>query len=170
MSYAGEVLARYAPGADAVPGTDVMAVLCPYGEGRIVAVGADIGTSYHEAVQGALCDFARSVLSRLYRPLVEVRHVVGTLEINDLRKDGKLLVQLVNANGCHRAMTVLTEDSLPPVLDVELAVRQERKPAAFRLQPAGLDLDFNWADGVAVVRVPKVDVHAVVEVGPGGSR
>ena len=164
VSYAGEVLARYAPGADAAPGTDVMAVLCPHGKGRIVAVGADIGTSYHEAVQGALCDFARSVLSRLYRPLVEVRHVVGTLEINDLRKDGKLLVQLVNANGRHRAMTVLTEDSLPPVLDVELAVRQERKPTAIRLQPAGLDLDFNWADGVAVVRVPKVDVHAVVEI------
>ena len=79
-------------------------------------------------------------------------------------KDGKLLVQLVNANGRHRAMTVLTEDSLPPVLDVELAVRQERKPAAFRLQPAGLDLDFNWVDGVAVVRVPQIDVHAVVEV------
>ena len=170
VSFDGEVLARYAPGADAVLGQDVMAVSCPYGKGRLVAVGADLGTSYHEAVQGALRDFAQGILSRLYRPLVEVRHAVGTLEINDLRKDGKLLVQLVNANGRHRAMTVLTEDFLPPVRDVELAVRQECKPAAVRLQPAGQDLDFNWANGIVAVRVPQVDVHAVVEVVPDGGR
>ena len=164
VSYDGDVLARYTAGADAVPGRDVMAVGCRYGKGRLVAVGADLGKSYHEAVQCGLCDFVRGILVRLYRPLVDVRRAVGILEINDLRKDGKLLVQLVNANGRHRAMTVLTENFLPPVLDIELAVRLDHCPAVVRLQPEGRDLDFNWADGVAVVRVPRVDVHAVVEI------
>ena len=106
----------------------------------------------------------RDVLDRLYQPRVRLEKATGLLEIVDLRKDGKLMIQLVNANGNHRAAVIATEDQIPPCLDAEIAIRLPQKPASLRLEPLGKELSFTYEDGEARVRIPRIDLHEVIVV------
>ena len=74
------------------------------------------------------------------------------------------MIQLVNANGTHRAACIATEDRIPPCLDAEIAIRLSRKPASLRLEPAGEDLPFVYEEGEARVRIPRIDLHEVIVV------
>ena len=143
---------------------DAMDRIVSFGKGRLAVFGEDIGKAYFAAMRSEHRDRARRILRALYRPLAEVESAHGSLEVVDLVKDGRLMVQLVNGNGNHHAANVITEDFVPPVTDVRLRIRTAAKPRALRLQPDGRDLPFEWRDGIATVEIPKVEMHAVVEV------
>ena len=86
------------------------------------------------------------------------------VEIVDLEKNGKLYIQLVNANGSHKSTNIATEANIPPCRDVKLALRLEKKPQALILQPEGKPLAFAYGDGTARVTVDKVPFHEIIEV------
>ena len=77
-------------------------------------------------------------------------------------KDGRMMVQLVNVNGNHYDEKSLTEDFIPPVLDVVLKVRLDKRPKAVYQQPDGKKLKFRWNDGCCEFTVPRVDIHSTV--------
>ena len=56
----------------------------------------------------------------------------------------------------------LTEDFIPPVLDVVLKVRLDKRPKAVYQQPDGKKLKFRWNDGCCEFTVPRVDIHSTV--------
>ena len=144
-------------------GKPAVAVL-PYGRGKIAVLAFDAGTAYHLSAQYLHRTMIRDILDRLYRPLVRLEKVTGLLEIVALRKDGDLRVQLVNANGNHRAANIATEDQIPPCLDAGIAIRLPEKPASLRLEPAGTDLPFTYVEGEVRVLVPRIDLHEVIVV------
>ncbi|MBR0144675.1 MAG: alpha-L-fucosidase [Clostridia bacterium] len=140
------------------------AAVLPYGRGKIAVLSFDPGTAYHASSQYLHRTMIRDVLDRLYQPRVRLEKATGLLEIVDLRKDGKLMIQLVNANGNHRAAVIATEDQIPPCLDAEIAIRLPQKPASLRLEPLGKELSFTYEDGEARVRIPRIDLHEVIVV------
>ena len=87
------------------------------------------------------------------------------LEVVARRKDGRLLINLVNrGSGEMTYPRRVIVDELPPVRDVTLRVRCEARPARVTLQPGGTALEWTREEdeGIATVRVPSVDIHRVV--------
>lgn len=134
------------------------------GSGRVSVIPHDIGLEYIEAARVETRHFANEIVLALYDPEISLLSATGLVEICDLEKDGKRLVQLVNANGLHHSSSSLTEETIPPVLDVELSISCSHRPKAIRLQPEGRRLDMKWKDGHATVTVPRIDFHSVLEI------
>jgi len=139
-------------------------VIVPFGKGRIGVLAADIGTQYGDCTQFLHRYAVRAMCGKLYTPTVNVESARGMLEITELRKNGRLYIQLINANGNHASMASATEDFLPPVVDITLSVAADKAPQAFVLQPSGKNLPFEYRDRRAYVSVDRVDIHEIVEV------
>ena len=140
------------------------AVILPYGRGKIAMIAADIGTQYGACAQYIHRDLIRALAGRLYSPSVKIVGAFGMLEVGILVKDGKRFVQLVNANGSHASQETATEDFIPPVLDITLSVKAEKKPSSLILRPEGRPLEFDWKDGAATVRIPRMDLYEIIEI------
>jgi len=140
------------------------AAVMPYGEGKVAAIGGNIGTQYNQEIQSLLRVLIRKLADKLYTPQARIESVCGMLEIVCLEKDGKLMLQLVNANGNHANPNCATEDIIPPLLDIEISIACEKEPVQMTLQPAGKALAFEYRNGRAYVKVDRVDMHSVIEV------
>lgn len=140
------------------------ATLFPFEQGTISVIAIDLGTQYHTGAQYLHKELIRQSILRQFDPLVKIESAVGTLEIVCLRKNGRLMVQLVNANGDHNNTACLTEDQIPPVVDVVLSLKCDTEPKEIRLQPEGKPLPFDIRDGRALVTVSRVDIHSILEV------
>jgi len=135
-----------------------------FGKGKLTAISTDIAKNYAEQAQSRLTSLCNEILLKMYEPRIMIESCKGHLEIVDLWRDGKMLVQMVNAGGLHHASNSLLEDSIAPVADICLKLRLDKKPSTLRLQPEGTNLKFTWKDGYAYVEIPRVDIHNVVEV------
>ncbi len=140
------------------------AVVFPFGEGKVCAIGMDLGTQYHTGMQHLHRQLIDHVVHAMYTPLVSVKEACGILEIVCLEKEGKRLIQLINANGNHTNDRMVTEAYIPPVLDITLEVRTEHEPKALILQPEGRALPFVYENGCARVIIPRVDIHEILEI------
>ena len=150
--------------ADVVSERKPLCVTVPYGSGSVTAIGFDIGSQYLSATQYTHRSLIKSVASSLYTPIIKVESALGLLETVCLSKDGRLMLQLINANGNHASATTVTEDFIPPVVDIVLSIKLESKPQALILQPEGRSLDFEYENGRARLRLDRLDIHSVIEV------
>ena len=136
----------------------------PYGNGRIVAIGFDIGSQYLNGAQYMHRTLIKNVTDPLYTPLVKVEDVCGRLEIVPLAKDGKLMVQLLNVGGSHADSQSATDDYIPPVLDARLSIELPDKPLKLMLQPEGRSLPFIYKNGRSYITVDRINIHSIVEI------
>jgi len=135
-----------------------------YGKGKVAAVNSDVAKSYFELAQSKVADMFDNVLLQMYEPRIRIESSKGKLDIVDLWKDGKMLIQLVNANGLHHASNNLTEKTIAPVTDIILKIRLDKKPSGIRLQPDDKSLKYEWKEGYALVSIPEVELHSVVQI------
>lgn len=142
---------------------EAFAAVRTYGKGRIAAVSGDLGAAYLGKAQYLHRELMDAILRKLYVPRVTVK-AQGLVEVNELERNGRLFVQLVNANGSHASPNSFTEDFIPPALDVEVRIRLDEKPRAIIRQPEGEPLDCRYADGVATVVLPRLACHSALEV------
>ena len=138
------------------------AAIIPFGKGKVAPIGADIGDQYRLGEQFTARDLIDSIMRRLYSPIARIEKQVGKTEIVCLRKDGKLMLQLINANGNHSSGSSLTEDSIPPVVD--LTVSLDSIPNELVLWPEGKSIAFREENGRAVFDLPRLDLHEIVEI------
>lgn len=132
------------------------------GKGTIAVYPWERSSSYMDARK---CEDRKNLsdyLLTLYDPEVRLVSATGLVELVDFEKDGRMMVQLVNVNGNHYDEKSLTEDFIPPVLDVVLKVRLDKRPKAVYQQPDGKKLKFRWSDGRCEVTVPRVDIHSTI--------
>ncbi|MBE6930469.1 MAG: hypothetical protein E7463_09325 [Ruminococcaceae bacterium] len=141
-----------------------LATIFSCGEGRIGAVAADLGTQYFESAQYQQRDLIKRLCAGLYTPKARVEASCGITELVCLEKNGRLMVQLVNAGGNHANPSVMTEDFIPAVTDLTVSIALEKAPAAIVLQPEGRKLDVDYRDGRAYVSVEKLCIHGILEV------
>ena len=134
------------------------------GRGKIAVIASDMGSQYDQGAQYLHRTLLNKAADALYTPLVRVEHTCGLLEIVPLEKDGRLMVQLVNGNGSHAAPNNITDDQLPPVLDITLSIATDTKPKRLVLQPEGRELEFSYCDGRAYVEIDRMNIHNIVEV------
>jgi len=123
-----------------------------------------LGTQYFESAQYQERDMIKRICAALYTPLARIESSCGLVDIVCLEKDGRLMVQLVNANGNHSNVSVITEDFIPVVTDLTVSIAMERAPEAIILQPEGRKLDVNFKKGRAEVSIERLDIHSVLEI------
>ncbi len=141
-----------------------LSVTVSYGEGKITAVGFDIGSQYLNGTQFMHRELMKQIASSLYKPMVQIKSALGRLEIVVLNKDGKTMIQLVNAGGTHSDSACATDDYIPPVLDIELSITLPNPLKKLVLQPEGRELSFVYDNARATVQISRVDIHSIIEI------
>ena len=140
------------------------ATITPLGRGRVAAVWFDFGDRYLKARTPTARDFLNALVRELFpEPLVSVNgsHLV---DVSVMRKDGRLLVNLVNTAGPHADAKVHVFDDLPAVGPLEVAVRLPRKPRTVTLEPGGRLQRFGYREGRLLLTVPPVAIHEVLAI------
>lgn len=130
-------------------------VLMPTPEGLHADVVNATGAPFAELLQIAL--------RRLFpEPLVQFA-TPQPLDVTVARApDGRLTVHLVNVSGPHAQAGII--DKIDPVVNIETTLRLSERPKSLRLEPSGVDLAFDWADGAAKFTVPSVPLHEIIVV------
>ncbi|HOY58460.1 MAG TPA: hypothetical protein PK640_10050 [Verrucomicrobiota bacterium] len=132
------------------------------GKGRIAATWFCLGQTYADARNEVVRRFMRDLARQLFpEPMVEV---TGSPDVDVCvaRKDGRLLVNLVNTSGPHQSEPIF--DSIAPVGPLEVVIREPAQPARVSLEPGNRPLPFEHRDGQIRLTVPKVDIHDVILV------
>ncbi|MDR3718800.1 MAG: hypothetical protein P4K98_08355 [Bryobacteraceae bacterium] len=165
------VLASRFPIYDTRGGGKPAAVARRSGKGEIVLVPGPLGSVYAQTHTPAVRDFVKRLIAPRFRPLVQVA-APPTVEVVLRRKDGKLLIHLLNSAGMQVAGDYATTDFIPEVGPI--ALRLSWAPSKVQLAPDGQILMpvHNQLRGKNFweIRVPKLHIHSVVMVEPGARR
>jgi len=136
------------------------------GKGQIAGIYANLGRSYFNETTTVMRDFVGDVIRRLL-PQRQVE-VFGSrsvqVMVNRVNLEGKdrLTVHLINMAGSHRDTNVCTFDEIQPIGPLTVHVRLAQKPQHIMLQPAGQILKFTYANGIAHVVLPRLDIYDIL--------
>lgn len=142
--------------------TGTLTKIIPFGKGCVVPIAADLGKQYSGAIDSNLCRLVKTICGKLYQPIAAIESVTGLAELVCLQKDDRLMLQIVNANGSHANPHSVVEDTIPPLVDLKISLRE--KPQRITLQPENRDVPFWKENGRYVFAVPRVDLHSVAVV------
>jgi hypothetical protein len=151
---------RY-PTYDSTRDAQCAATLSTLGSGRIIAAYGPLGRVFAAAHAPGTRQFLERLVRRVYQPMVECEGP-PTVEVALRRKEGKLLVHLLNFCGMQVAGDYAVMDFVPSVGPLKLRIRTPRRPAAVTLLPEGRAVNGEWRDGVWTGTVDKLDIHSVV--------
>lgn len=142
--------------------TQPAAVIAGLGKGRIAATCVDVGQGYAATRSAVMRGLINDLACRLFpKPMVEV---TGSHDIDVCltRKQGKLLVNLVNTSGPHQSEPI--QETVQPVGPLSVTIRRADKPAGITLEPGGQKMHFEYRDGEIKLTVPQVEIHSVIVV------
>jgi hypothetical protein len=87
-----------------------------------------------------------------------------TVEVVLRRKDGLLLVHLLNATAMQVAGDYSAIDFVPPVGPLRVNVRLPRPPRRVRLEPDSQPIEGSWGDGVWSAVIPRLELYSILVV------
>jgi hypothetical protein len=157
-----KVLASRFPTLDSRKEGKPAAVAQAVGKGEIVLAPGPIGVVYAATHASVIREFAAQLVAPRFRPLVRVS-APSTVEVVLRRKDGQLLVHLLNSTNMQVAGDFATTDFVPAVGPVRLGLGQQ-KPKSVTLSPEGGALAARLLDGEWMVEVPSLLQHSVAVV------
>jgi hypothetical protein len=132
------------------------------GKGKIAAVWFSLGQSYPDARSEVVRQVTRDLAEELSpAPLVEVTGSPA-VDVCVARKNGNLLVNLVNTSGPHQTEPII--ESIAPLGPLAVVIRQPTKPTRVTLEPGSRPLPFDYQNGQIRLTVPKVELHEVILV------
>ncbi|GAB2518170.1 hypothetical protein [Spirosoma aerophilum] len=146
------------------PTPGIIATETPFGKGKLTAVYADLSRDYEKHQSAKLRDFIASLARPLLaNPVAEVSgsHLVHVV-LNRQRE--RLAVNLINTGGRHADPQVFTYDEVPPLSNLTVRLRLDKKPKRVTQQPENRALPIRYDNGVATVTVPELALHSVLVV------
>ena len=135
-----------------------------FGKGKLMGVYTDLSSAYIKHQSSKERDFIASITKALLtKPIVEVTgsHLVHVLAN---RLNNQLAINLINTGGRHADPQVFTYDEVPPLTDLTVRIRTDKKPTRIVQQPENKPLPFAYVNGVATLTVPKVAMHSILVV------
>lgn len=135
-----------------------------YGKGKIAIIYFDVAGIYTEQQSPVLRDLLKATINEIFsQPMITVK---GSSLVHQVisRKNGKLYVHLINAGGQHSNPNVLVYDEVPPINQLTVAVRLEKKPASVTLQPEHKQFSFTWKNNIAEITVPQLKIYSILEI------
>jgi len=164
-----EVIARRYPtydasSASAASEAKVAATVARAGKGMMAALPGPFGSAYAVSHAPAAADLLRSVVARLFQPMVTVE-APKSIELSLRTKGSDLLIHLIDTVGMQVAGDHAAPDTVPRTAAIPLTVAGLSKPPRrVRLEPGGTLLQGNWSGGVWKGAVPEMHIHSVVVV------
>ncbi len=136
------------------------------GKGWVVAAHGPLFRNYLMGHYPLLRRFISELVARLEIAWTVRREAPAHLELVSRRRDGQLLVNLINRGAAESLSPsrVLVEE-LAPVENVRVRVRCESAPAG--VTAVGADVQWTHADGELTITVPRVEIHCVIAVAWG---
>lgn len=132
------------------------------GRGALVRLPVSLG-AYMNQRSDAVRDFMDTLLRSLYTPLVTVQGS-RNVELAVNRKDGRLLIHLLNVSGPHADANVKQFSEIPPIMSLTVSVRSAQRPSEVTLEPGTLSTPWSWDAGVLTVEVGKLPIHTVIAI------
>ena len=157
-------LAGYEGINDTMGPSEPAASITSYGKGKIAATYLALGERYLNASTAVEREFLNGLVREVFpNPIVEMKgsHAVDIV-VN--RKDGRLMVNLVNTSGPHSNALANVFDEIPPVGPLSVSILSERKPAAVALEPGGRKPAWEYADGKVRLTIPRLEIHDIIVV------
>ena len=140
------------------------ATIAKCGKGKIAGVYLNIGQRYCQAKTAGVRNFLAGLVGKLFsKPIVEVggsHHV----DVVVARKDGKLIVNLVNTAGPHGDPSVYTYDELPTVGPLDVLIRTDCRPSSVRLVPGGRKIRHRYANGELRLSIASLKIFETIVV------
>jgi hypothetical protein len=156
-------LAQQEPAKDA---TDRPAVTRrALGEGAVITAHGPLFRNYYIGHYPLLRDFIDDLVTRMDLPWAVEIDAPHRLELILRRRDGALLVNLIN-RGAGEALSprrVVVEE-LPPVEHVTVRVRADERPASVTVFPEDRPASWHYEEGIATIKLERVDIHSVVRI------
>ena len=136
------------------------ATITKLGKGKIASTCFTMGAAYDKEPNETAKQFLNSLVKVLFQnPVVKVAGS-SFVDVCVMRKDNKLMVNLINASGPHHSKSII--ESIEPIGPLTVNVRLQRKPTKVSLQPSGQKLDFKYNKGQIVLKVPKIEIHEII--------
>ena len=134
------------------------------GKGAVCALNFDLGHLYINNKTTLIRKLMLAIADKIF-PERMVR-VTGSMyaDLTLMRKNGSLMLNIVNAGGPHADATVRSFEEIPPLPQLHCSVKLEKAPASVTLQPEGKALPWVYEGGAVHFDVPRVDIHSIVEI------
>jgi hypothetical protein len=158
---AAEAIESRYPVFDATRDGQCAATLSRFGSGRIAAIYGPLGSVFAVSHAAPVRQFIRRVVDRVFTPLAQV-DAPPLVETVLRRKDGKLLLHLVNCSGMQVATEYATVDLVPAAGPLRIGLRIPNRPARVTLEPGGRQIAGAWKDGLWTGVVDRLETHAIV--------
>ena len=80
------------------------------------------------------------------------------------RKDGQLLVHLLNSAGMQVSAEYVAGDFIPPIGPLRVNIRLPAEPKRVRLEPGGQPLPGRYSGGTWSATLDRLEMHEIVAV------
>ncbi|MEX2336173.1 MAG: hypothetical protein WD555_02750 [Fulvivirga sp.] len=145
-------------------GDNPLATIRNYGKGKIAGVYFDIGNFYRNYKNPFLPILLKVAIEAMEVDLIS--SVEGSSNVHQVisQKNNKMYIHLINTSGPHDNPNVMVYDEVPPIRDLKITVQLPEAPTKIKLQPENVSLPFNYENGNAVIRLPELKIHSIIEI------
>jgi hypothetical protein len=145
-------------------GKKIASSLNKVGKGVIMGAYFNAGSAYLQYKSPVLRDYLSNQIDELFRDqLVKVSgsHLVH-VTLNKL--NDRMYVNLLNVAGEHTNQSAIGYDEIPSLKDLRVRISTIKPPSKIVLQPEGLELEFDFQNGISKVFVPELHIHSILEI------
>ena len=144
-----------------------LAVTVSHGMGTAVICPAPLASVYGNDSTPILRSIVRSIVAPLYTPMVTVDGDFPELQIVIRKKDGQILIHLINAAGTPVTTQFRHTGVVPPTGPIRFRIRLQAAPSAVVLEPDGAQLAGEYLAGEWRGVLPDLHIHAILRIAPG---
>ncbi len=134
------------------------------GKGKIAAIYFNAGTSYNEYKTFVIRDLVNETIDNLFTDKIAEISGSKLLHVAVNKLDDRIYINLINVAGNHAGQNTIGYDEVPPLTEIEVAIKLESRPWFIKLQPGGKNLKYNYSDGRYIVKIPEIALHSILEV------
>lgn len=140
-----------------------IAVRKDHGKGSFCVYAMAMGANYRQNVTSAIRAFVRRTLTDVlgFEPVAKVTGST-LVDVVTRRKNGNLMVNLINVAGNHNVSGIRSFAEIPALGPIRVSVRAERCPKVI-LHPEGRELPVDYKNGVATVTLDRLEIHSILE-------
>lgn len=140
-----------------------IAVRKTYGKGCFCVYTMAMGAHYRQHITSAIRAFVRNTLTEAM-DFAPVAHVTGStlVDVVTRRKNGNLMVNLINVAGNHNVAGVRSFSEIPALGPIHVSVKAPQCPRVI-LHPEKQELPVCYENGTATVTLDRLEIHSILE-------
>ena len=136
-----------------------------YKKGTITAINYNIFELYHNAPDFYVRNMLSDIIDGLAEPFVTYSGP-KFVDIATAKKDGKLLVSLINTGGIYSEARLRAYDEIAPICGMEIRLKMEKAPKAVTLLPENSALDYTYDQKTKTLafKPGSLHIHSVIVI------